>query len=251
MRGGLFIYITIFLFSITASRAADNSAPKLGVNDVKSILLSYSKSESNTTTFDRLQIVLSNLTKKQGQYKKESDFVEYLYYYTHRKLLKKYDQYASLSETLTSGTYDCLTATAVYSILFTELSVPHAIVETNYHIYILVYPDSENEILLETTDPTYGFISNTNEIEHLKSEYRLANGEQASGQVDLNIDIERRLEDQELIGLLFYNQSVNELNRGNWQLADDLANEAINYYSNARIIKLLEFIDSSYKSAAL
>jgi hypothetical protein len=31
----------------------------------------------------------------------------------------------------------------------------------------------------------------------------------------------------------------------------ELANEAINYYSNTRIIKLIEFIDTSYKSAAL
>jgi hypothetical protein len=251
MRGGLFIYIAIFLFSISATGAADNGAPKLGVNDIKTLLLSHSKVVNSANTFNKLQDVLSNLSKKQGQYKKESDFVEHLYYYTHRKLLKKYDQYASLSETLTTGAYDCLTATAVYSILFTELSVPHAIVETNYHIYILVYPDSENEILLETTDPSNGFISNTNEIEHLKSEYRLANEDQEIGQVDLSIDIERRLEDQELIGLLFYNQSVNELNQGNWQLAEDLAKQAIKFYPNIRITKLIEYIDTSIKSASL
>ena len=251
MRGGLFICTAITLLATTVLRADDLGIPKVGVSEIESILLSHSNLESNGVALNNLQEVLGNLGKKQNQYKNEGDFVEYLYYFTHRKLLKKYDQYASLSETLTTGSYDCLTATAVYSILFTELSVPHAIVETNYHIYILVYPDSEEEILLETTDPTYGFITNFAEIEQLKSDYKSANNVQEAGQVDLSINIERRLQDQELIGLLFYNQSVNELNRGNWQLADNLANKAIKYYPNKRIIKLMEFIDSSFKSASL
>ena len=251
MRGGLFKYAAICLFFITAFRAADSGAPKVGVDDIKSLLINHSNLASNDIALHKLQVVLGNLGKKQTQYKKGSDFVEYLYYYTHRKLLKKYDQYASLSETLTTGTYDCLTATAVYSILFTELSVPHAIVETNYHIYILVYPDSKDEILLETTDPSYGFITNTNEIEQLKSDYKLANEQRETGQVDLSINIERRLQDQELIGLLFYNQSVNELNKGNWQLADEFANQAVKYYPNIRITRLIEFIDTSFKSASL
>ena len=251
MRGGLFLYLAICLFSTTALRAADSGVPKVGVSEVKSLLVNHPNLEDNDIALNKLQFVLGSLHKKQDQYKKEADFVEHLYYYTHRKLLKKYNQYASLAETLTRGDYDCLTATAIYSILLTELSLPHAIVETNYHIYILVYPDTENEILLETTNPAYGFITNPGEIEQLKAEYKSANNEQQKGQADFEINIERRLQGQELIGLLFYNQSVNEVNQGNWHLAKELANQAFEYYPNVRITQLIAFIDLSGKSASL
>ena len=243
MRRGFFLCVAVCLFVITALKAHEKGTPKVGINDVENLLLK--NSEINDNALSKLQLVLNNLTKKQKQYKNERDFVEHLYYFTHRKILKKYDQYASLSATLATGVYDCLTATAVYSILLTELSIPHAVVETNYHIYILVYPDSEGEILLETTDPAYGFITEASKIEHLKSEYKLANDEQEIGQVEISLNIERRLQDKELIGLLFYNQSVNELNQGNWQLAEELAKQAVKFYPNIRITKLIEYIDTS------
>lgn len=245
LRGGLFLCVVTCLFSMTTLKAAEPGTPKVGLTDIENLLFNHANLSDNAIALNKMQLVLSNLSKKQKQYKKEKDFVAYLYYFTHRKLLKKYNQYASLSATLTTGSYDCLTATAVYSILLTELSVPHAVVETNYHIYILVYPDSEGEILLETTNPTSGFITNRNEIEQLKVDYKLANNEQESGQADIGLNIERRLQDKELIGLLYYNQSVNELNHGNWLLAEDLAKQAIKYYPNIRITKLMEYIDTS------
>ena len=245
VRRGLFLFVVICLFTTTSIKAHETGTPKVGFTDIENLLLKHSNINENAIALSKLQFVLNNLTKKQKQYRNKRDFVQYLYYFTHRKLLKKYDQYASLSATLTKGLYDCLTATAVYSILLTELSIPHAVVETNYHIYILVYPDSEGEILLETTDPANGFITAASKIEYLKSAYKQANDEQEIGQADININIERRLQDKELIGLLFYNQSVNELNKGNWHLADELANQAIKYYPNIRIIKLIEYIDTS------
>ena len=249
MRRGFFLCVAVCLFVITALKAHEKGTPKVGINDVENLLLK--NSEINDNALSKLQLVLNNLTKKQKQYKNERDFVEHLYYFTHRKILKKYDQYASLSATLATGAYDCLTATAVYSILLTELSIPHAVVETNYHIYILVYPDSDGEILLETTDPAYGFITEASKIQHLKSVYKLANDEQEIGQAELSLNIERRLQDKELIGLLYYNQSVNELNQGNWHLAEDLAKRAIVYYPNIRLTKLIEHIDTSFKPATL
>ena len=248
--GGLFLGLFICLFTITA-KAGISCTPKVGVTDVQNLLINYRNLNDNNLALNKLQLVLDNLTKKQRLYKNEKYFVERLYYYTHRKLLKKYNQYASLSTTLVSGEYDCLTATAIYSILLNELSIPHAVVETNYHIYILVYPDTQAEILLETTDPNYGFITSTSTIEQLKSKYRTTNGEQAIGQADLEINIERRLEGKEIIGLLYYNQSVKELNQGNLQVAEELANLALKFYPAIRVSTLVEFIDTSYRSVSL
>ena len=248
--GGLFLGLFICLFTITA-KASEPGTPRVGVADVQNLLINHSNLNDNNPALDKLQSILNSLTKKQEQYKKEGDFVEYIYYFTHRKLLKKYDQYASLSATLILGEYDCLTATTIYSILLTELSIPHTIVETNYHIYLLIYPDSDGEILLEATSPNNGLIANVDAIKQLKAEYKSANNEQEVGQIKMNLNIERRLEGKELIGLLYYNQSVKELNLGNLQKAEKLANMARKYYPNVRITSLIEFIDTASRSASI
>lgn len=250
LRGGIIASSLLIVFAISVAKATEFKNPSVGISDVELILTSQSVSE-NTIALEKLNSSLEVLNKKHGQYKKEKDFVEYLYAYTHRKILKKYDQYASLAETLTKGTYDCLTATAVYSIFLNELQIPHAIVETNYHIYILVYPETQSEILIETTNPISGFIDDPEEISALKESYRKANSELEEGQLDMDIDIEHRLEGKELIGLLYYNQSVKEFNNGNWQKAEELAILAISYYPTMRIEKLIQFIDTSIKSASL
>ena len=250
-RVGIKVFVLIALFTFANSDVYSKVTPKLGVADLADVLFDQSGIKDNAEALAKFKLVLTTLTKKQKQYKQDKDFIEYLYYFTHRKLFKKYEQYPSLAETLTIGEYDCLTATAVYSILLTELSVPHAVVETNYHIYLLVYPDTENEILLEATDPRYGFIADRTLIEKHKLVYRQDNKDLKTDQVDLKINIERRLEGQELIGLLYYNLSVKELNLGNWQKANDLAAQANEFYPNIRVRNLMNFIDNSMRSASL
>ena len=165
MRGvvtGIFIILTAFHFEIAF--ASSNPKHEIGIEDVENMLSIRSTLGSNQLAIEKINKVLSHLENRQGKYRMEDDFVEYLYYYTHRKLLKTYSEYPTIEETLVSGNYDCLTATAIYSILLNELSIEHAVVETNYHIYIIVNPDSERELLIETTDPRYGFIDDQSEI---------------------------------------------------------------------------------------
>lgn len=224
---------------------------RISLNDVEELLSLKTEFAKNEAVLGKLNIVIAQLKKRQGLYKSENDFVEYAFYLTHRKLLKDYDKYASLTETLVVGKYDCLTATAVYSIILGELGIKHAVVETNYHIYILVNPDTEDEIFLETTDPRYGFISNPVEIEASKEKHLMANATQNSALVHFDFNIERRLEGKELVGLLYYNQSIKALNSGKWEEAFDIAQEAFNYYPNERLIKLIDIIDGGLASVSL
>jgi len=105
------------------------------------------------------------LAKQKTKYIREVQFVEHAFYYIHKKLLKNYEQYASISETIATGKYDCVTASTVYSVFLMELNISFSVIETNYYMYILVYPNTENEILLETADPLNGFNSDKQNIE--------------------------------------------------------------------------------------
>ena len=249
-RKGLITLLSTIILYVPIIRAND-SLLNVRVTDAEALLASQVSLSAKTEAIAKLESLLSALIKKQQQYKSEEAFVEYLYYFTHRKLLKKYDQYASLSETLSSGKYDCLTATAVYSILLTELSIEHEVVETNYHVYILINPKTEKEILLESTDPNNGLITNINDIQDIKNKYRTSNSELALGQINLNINVERTLKNKELIGLLYYNQSVREINKGNWIIANEFAKSANDFYPNIRVSRLISFIDTSFRSVSL
>lgn len=234
-----------FILTVLVSFAAEpESSHHLGINDVKEAFLLNADASNERLALNKLTEVIAHLEARQVKYKSEEDFVEYLYYYTHRKLLKNYTEYPSLETTLIKGDYDCLTATAVFSILLSEMNIDHSVVETNYHIYILVYPDSENEVLLETTDPHYGFVSDQNEIEVTKREYMMANSDQRNTLTQFDFSIEHRLEQKELIGLLYYNQSIRELNHGNRKKARAIAEIAHTYYTRPRVTSLINIIDS-------
>lgn len=215
---------------------------KFGVEEFKKAL-SYNLQESLSVD---VQITLAkyfeHLQKRQPKFRNEKTFAEYTFYYIHKKLLKDYKEYASLDQTLQNGAYDCVTATAMYALFFSELDIPYSVVETNYHIYILVFPGTDHEVLLETTDPIYGFVSNKTEVAERKEVYLKGNEEVRTNQVDLKWDVEHNLKDSELIGLLIFNQSVKQYNLGNKQKALELANEAIIYYPSTRIRTYLQFL---------
>ena len=238
------ILSVLFLLHSVLAAASSGKGHELRIADVEELLAVDSQLELKSLALDKIEAVLTHLKKRQPKYKSEEDFVQYLYYYAHQKLLKKYSEYPTLAETLVDGRYDCLTATATYSILFSELAIAHNVIETNYHIYIMVYPGTEHEILIETTDPLNGLIEEEEEIISYRNQYIQSNIAERNTLIDLDLNIERSLEQKELIGLLYYNQSVKEINEGHWEKAKLIADQALEYYKKSRVYTLVSIIDS-------
>ena len=244
MRFKLF---TILFFSGLvgfASTPKEDAQQKLlfGINEFTTILSYNNESTSLQIVSEKLSKHFSHLEKRQPKYKTETQFVEYAFYYIHNKLLKKYSEYASINQTIESGAYDCVTGTAIYALFFTELAIPYSVIETNYHIYVLVFPGTENEVLVETTDPIGGFITSPQEIEARKQLYAQSNTETQEGQVNLAWDVQASLKGTELMGVLIFNQSIKQYNLGNKEEAIQLATEALSYYASNRIRTYLNFV---------
>lgn len=215
---------------------------RFGIEEFNKVLTYSSQSTTPLAANEGLAKHFSHLEKRKTKYKSESQFVEYAFYYIHKKLLKKYIEYASIDQTIENGAYDCVTATAVYSLFFTELEIPFSVIETNYHIYVMVYPGTSNEILIETTDPVKGFIANPAIIANRKQLYASNNAELEDNQIDLSWNVENILKDEELVGVLLFNQSVKQFNAGNKSEAIKFATEALTYYSSTRIRSYLNFV---------
>lgn len=136
----------------------------------------------------------------------------------HTTYLKKYEAYADFPALFSDGTYDCLTATALFSHVLSALGYDYRIIETNYHIFILVQ-STEGEVLLETTDRASGFVTDPAAIEKRTQGYRLLEAsvpvkDQVSYQY--RCDIFREVTPDQLSGLLLFNQAVKAYNRGDW-----------------------------------
>jgi hypothetical protein len=171
-------------------------------------------------------------------------FLKRVFYKTQSAFLHQYEQYAPFSALATSNKeYDCVTGTALYAIILQHFNIDYSIIELDFHAYILVH-SSNGDILIESTNPTNGFVTNADEIAKLRERYRLESTE--SKEKDLVLDeVERKITVKELAGLHFYNQAVNEFNKEQYALAKKLLKAARNLYDCPRINGLLEITDSS------
>lgn len=96
-------------------------------------------------------------TEKLGK-KKAQKKIKSVYEEVHAKFLKKYEAQNSMNAIFLNGSYNCVSASALYSLVFNELEIPYSIKEKPTHVYVVAYPESER-ILVESTDPSGGFIA--------------------------------------------------------------------------------------------
>lgn len=138
------------------------------------------------------------------------------YHAVREEFLRKYEVHASLEEMFTSGLYDCLTATAIYSAVLEELHYSFDIIETNYHVFLMI-ETSRGMVLLETTDPVNGLVTSKKEIAARLESYRLQEpANVASGKLlnKYSFELFRKVSDDGLIGLLYFNQAARAFNHG-------------------------------------
>ena len=222
-----------------------------GQSLVTDLIDSYPSQASTPELESLLEHHIQKLLKLQLKSKTQSDFVEKTFYYLHQRVFKSYVPYSQFNELLETGSYDCLSATALFAVIFERFNVPVTIKETNYHIFLTV--ESENEsILIETTDGTNGFVKNRKEIEARLELYQqnvLANLTQ--NHYLYQAQIFQPITSSQLVGLLYFNQAVREYNKKNlWGCAKSL-DESITRYANPRTEELAVILFHSASSSKL
>jgi tetratricopeptide (TPR) repeat protein len=106
-----------------------------------------------------------------GKFKKELNFfihelevfnsqspakrVKKIFTLTKKKYLQNYYLYAFFPELNTENHFNCVTGTALFAIIFDQLSIPYSIVEVPQHVYLVAYPDSY-KIGIESTSEKNG-----------------------------------------------------------------------------------------------
>ncbi len=181
---------------------------------------------------------LKHANEKMSKMKSKEKFLSWFFYTVHHKYLKHYQEFSSLANIFNNGYYDCLSATTLYALWLNSLGFETEIIETNYHVYLLIESDGR-KYLVESTDGIYGFVSNEAEIatrlKAYNADYRLT-GQRINYEYQLTFNKEVSL--SKLAGLQYYNEAIAEYNARNYTKALDLLEKATLFYHSERITEV-------------
>lgn len=194
-------------------------------------------SKSGYSDYSRLHTLLDKLGAKKDVTKSESEFLRTLFFKTHQMVLKQYVDFAPFHKLLDEGKYNCLTGTALYGLLLHHFGYDFKIIETNYHIFLLVNTERQ-DFLFEATDPLNGFVSDENEIQQKIADYKsqTVQRDNIAGRTyyQYSIELFNQVSLHQLPGLLYYNESVDAYNRQELSRSVKLLEAASKVYTSER-----------------
>lgn len=215
-----------------------------GQNNLLPSLLKTTPSANTDLINEKVVDFISLQQTKQAKSKSEIKFLHSLFNESHRKFLKHYKPYSQFNEPFESGHYDCLSGTAFFSLMLESLQMNYKIIETNYHIFLLV-ETHEGQVLLETTDRLFGFKTNPLEIDKCLKGYKENLLTASSGKMhyyQFQSRLFREVKSTQLSGLLYFNQAVVAYNNREWVQCVYHLEKARFIYDNARVSELTQLL---------
>ena len=250
--------ISLLLSSSLWGQASYHSAfeeAAFSANDPLQIILS-SQPDIDATKFNEIKSDLNELVdklrSKQSGYAEDDSFLEWAFYYVHRKKLGWYENYVSFGDIFMGKKYDCLTGTILYSYLLDKLGYKFSIYEMDYHIFMVVHLDDKN-VLLEATDPLNGYINDSTQIRERIDQF-IADGNsiidirgvgeiqkdrQGSNAVRAKVDLHR------LAGLQYFNLAVKAYSNEQFDEAHSYILKAEMLYPSDRIFGVKQYMISA------
>jgi len=235
MRG-----LTIIFFLLTSLFAQAQGS-------ILSALLETTPNSSKEIIQKDMNGFIQVLQEKKNKAKSEVRFLRSLVNLSHSKFLKHYQAYSQFNQVFETRTYDCLSGTAFFSVVLNQLGFSYKIIETNYHIFLLVSTE-QGEVLLETTDRLAGLKTSAKEINQtldLYKQNRLSASASEANYYLYQSQLFREVDAIQLGGLLYFNQAVVAYNEQNWSLCAKKLAKARNVYNNPRVEELSEILFKS------
>lgn len=117
----------------------------------------YNTSQQELENFkSELDRTIKTLQTETAKIKKRDKQIKLIYKTIHDRFLNKYETEANFHDLVSAGIYNCVTASALYAQILEIIGIPYNIKETPRHVYLIAFPEEE-QIMIETTDPTVGY----------------------------------------------------------------------------------------------
>lgn len=234
--------VLVFFPLWAGGQAFTATAP--GQTKLEYYLAAYSHADGTSASTAKISDFVQKMEGKKKSAGTQKEFLSVLFSKTHRQFLRSYTDYASFGETLKTGSYNCLTGTALYALILDHLQINYQIIETNYHIFLLAGSGNEN-VLIEATDPKDGFVTDPARIHERITLYK-QNTVERSGASKTYYKYESELYNEvnldEMLGLLHYNLSIVAYNHHDLPAAIGQLREAMALYHSARLEEFVRLI---------
>jgi hypothetical protein len=186
------------------------------------------------------------LETRRGSVKSDKAFIHHLFVKAHQRFFREFQEYTTFADLVSKGNYNCLSGTALFTLLLDHFAIDHHIIETNHHIFILAQTN-EGPVLLETTDIANGFVNDPKAIAQRITDYQNARQERLSNSDLYQFEYRKAYRDTVsitgILGLLHYNHSVEAFNRRDFKKAIAHLHHALLLH---RSEKLVTFLDVMY-----
>lgn len=246
------------LISADALRFGSDRERELWISGGTDPMALFQAVEAETgTAVDAWENLIHELDQKVSQKGAELTFLRILFQKTHQKLLRKYEQHSTFNSMLSEGKYDCVSGSAAIGLLLQRYGYSFEIVETDYHVFIMVHLAGKN-IILESTLPVGGMITMPSEVEKYLDSYKptefasLKSLSQGLAGPDIDYSdnsIFRRVSLRQLAGLQYYNDAIVYFNSQAFGPAVEQLSKAYLLYTSDRILGLRELsVDLAYQS---
>lgn len=239
------ITITDLSFKSEAEKLAfTNLALEIGTADPINLLLTPFDKESGPSSkliHEKVNDCLSYLQKEVSN-KPEVKKVKFIYDYVHKTFFKVYKLKNSFSDIFEKGEYNCVSATALYAIIFSRLEIPYQIKELPEHVYLIAYPNS-TKILIETTTPEKGYYRVNDDLQkkyvkHLYDSKTISKQEYESTEINVLFNkyyfSSENISLIQLIGLQYSNYGLYDFEDKNYDIAISELKKAYFLYPSER-----------------
>ncbi len=227
----------VLIFFLPVLCIANGSRPLPAVNPIVNHYLHAYSTLDKPESADNQSFVkfFSKLSTSRKFFTSNEEYLRFVFTKVHGKFLRNFDEAASFNDLAINGKYNCLTATALYALALEQLNFKYGVFETSYHIFLTVEIGAQT-ILLETTDPVNGFISDKKEIAERITQYQSQNFTGAKSNkyyYQFSNSLFHQVNLEGLLGLLHFNSAVKAYNNHDlYKTIDHLERASMLYYSN-------------------
>lgn len=197
---------------------------------------------------NRLTTYAKDFQNEKFSSKKNDKKAKFIYEDVHKKFLQKYERINKFEDIFYNGSYNCVSASALYGILFEKAGIPYIIKEKPTHVYLVAYPETDR-IMIETTTPVGGVFTispafKQNYIKVLKDQKIIGSKEAAAQGADALFD-KYYFGDQEditllnLVGIQYMNDAINKIEEKNYEGAIAQLEKAYLFYPVERCAYML------------
>lgn len=238
--------LTALFFAFAVSSWGQNAA-------LDQLYASIPSASSKQMAQAKLAFFVAAQVRKRDAAKSEVQFVNRLVKSVHAEFLRNYKPYVQINEPFETGYYDCLTGTAIFSLVLTELGFQHEIIETNYHIFLTI-EGRDQKYLLETTDKLFGLKTHASDINSSLNHYKQNTHSlvsQGSQYYRFKEQLFRAVAPSQLKGLLHFNQAVVAFNSHHFADCVDQLELAKQNYDNPRVKELADLLSDAIVASML